>query len=155
MLFLGRFKTKNLIVVMIFWVVSIVKSFLPWELSAKEQKLSCILVIQHRIMTYCCQHWFISCSCVGIGGFLCSWVWQESSGECRMFKGSHLFWRKKKMPAFQKKVQPPLCLCCWNSAVERNYLLVIYERRCMFCQLLSHLKKKKKQQNLKSVNAVK
>lgn len=36
--------------------------------------------------------------------------------------------KEKKIPAFQEKVQPPLCLRCWNSAVERNYLLVICER---------------------------
>lgn len=40
----------------------------------------------------------------------------------------HICSEGKKVPAFQEKVQPPLCLCCWNSAARRNYLLVICER---------------------------
>lgn len=51
----------------------------------------------------------------------------------------------KEMSTYERRMQPSMCLGCWNSAVRRNSLLEICER-CMFCQLLSHpLKKKTKQ----------
>jgi len=44
------------------------------------------------------------------------------------FSGDRICSGAKEMPAHGKKVEPSMCLGCWNSAVKRNSLLVICER---------------------------
>lgn len=62
----------------------------------------------------------------------------------------HICSEGKRMPAFQEKVQLPLCLRCWNSAVRRNYLLVICQREEVYSASCAVIFKKKNNPKPKS-----
>lgn len=63
------------------------------------------------------------------------------------FSSDHICSGAKEMPTYGKKMQPSMCLGCWNSAVKKFSACDLWEGRCMYCQLLSHLFKKKPKQN--------